>query len=337
MTDQLRLGLIGCGLQGVARLCPPLADDPGVALVACADVDEVRAGDTVERFGFERPYLDYGRMLDTEGLDGVVIALPHAQLKDAVLAALALGTNVFVEKPAGLNQAEAEEIIAAEERSAVRVMVGYCERYAEGRVIMKRLIAAGAIGRVQTVSASKGSWPLEGWRADPDVGGGPLQWVGSHLTDQILWMTDSRPTRVYGEMNRATDTGVDDATAFTLRLENDALASVVCSQRVGAVDVIEVAGDAGRIRAEWEWAAHQVPRDIVTIFSEVDAAYSHPTTIEPGRPSPMGMYQRELEAWTASLRNGAPPPITMRDAAAVLSVLDAAVESARTGLPVDIV
>ncbi len=275
-------------------------------------------------------------MLAAERLDAVVIALPHAALKDAVIAALDAGASVFVEKPAGLNQAEADLIIAAQERTGQRVMVGYCERYAEGRVIMKRLISAGAIGRIQTVSASKGSWPLEGWRSDPDSGGGPLQWVGSHLTDQILWMTDAEPMRVYGEMNRAVDTGIDDATAFTLRLSRDILASVVCSQRVGAIDVIEVAGDAGRIRAEWEWSSHHVPRDIVTIFSEVDSAYSHPTTIEPGNPSPLAMYERELSAWVTSISEHTEPPITVRDASRVLSVLDAAVESARTGLPVDI-
>jgi UDP-N-acetylglucosamine 3-dehydrogenase len=332
----LRVGLIGCGLQGVDVLCPPLAADESVELAACADVDEVRAKETAERFGFARPYLDYGDMLANESLDAVVVALPHAALKTAVIDALDAGVPVFVEKPAGLNQAEAEEIIAAEHLTGRRVTVGYCERYAEGRVIMKRLISAGAIGRIQTVSASKGSWPLEGWRADPDAGGGPLQWVGSHLTDQILWMTDAEPVRVYGEMNRAVETGVDDATAFTLRLSGDILASVVCSQRVGAVDVIEVAGDAGRIRAEWEWDSHHVPRDIVTIFSEVDAAYSHPTTIEPGKPSPLAMYERELEAWVASIKDDTDPPVTMHDASRVLSVLDAAVESARTGLPVEI-
>ncbi len=275
-------------------------------------------------------------MLAAEDLDGVVVALPHSELKAAVIASLDAGIPAFVEKPACLNQTEAEEIIATERRTGRRVMVGYCERYAEGRVIMKRLISAGAIGRIQTVSASKGSWPLEGWRSDPASGGGPLQWVGSHLTDQILWMTDAEPVRVYGEMNRAIETGVDDATAFTLRLSDDVLASIVCSQMVGAVDVIEVAGDAGRIRAEWEWDSHRVPRDVVTIFSEVDAAYSHPTTIEPGKPGPMAMYERELADWLTSVRDSTEPPITVRDAAKVLSVLDAAVESARTGLPVDI-
>jgi predicted dehydrogenase len=332
----LKIGLLGCGLQGVDVLCPPLAAHPAVELVACADVDEVRAKETAERFGFARPYLNYVDMLAAESLDAVVIALPHSELKNAVISALNEGASVFVEKPAGLNQAEADEIIAAEERTGFRVMVGYCERYAEGRVIMKRLISAGAIGRIQTVSASKGSWPLEGWRSDPDSGGGPLQWVGSHLTDQILWMTDAAPVRVYGEMNRAMDTGIDDATAFTLRLSGDILASVVCSQRVGAIDVIDVAGDAGRIRAEWEWSSHHVPRDIVTIFSEVDSAYSHPTTIEPGNPSPLAMYERELSAWVASVTDRTEPPITVRDAGRVLSVLDAAIESARSGLPVDI-
>ena len=48
------------------------------------------------------------------------------------------------------------------------------------------------------------------------------------------------------------------------------------------------------------------------------------------------MYERELAAWVASVKDDTDPPVTMHDASRVLSVLDAAVESARTGLPVEI-
>ena len=330
-----RLGLIGCGAHALDYLCPPLSKLPDAELVACCDVDEGRTAQAMRSFGFQRPYLDYNTMLAKEDLHGVVIALPHSRLAGAAVAALRAGRNVFIEKPMAASPAEAREMRDAAKKSGASLMVGYCERFAEGRRIMKRLIEQGAIGDIVAVNAAKGSPPLlTGWQSDPTMGGGPIRWVGSHVTDQVLWMVGSEPERVSADITWRPNGGVEQDVSYTIRFKNGVLASFLCSQQVGAVDFVEVFGTKGRVRAEWPAEYYTIPGDTVTIQSAVVPAYANPTTILPGAPHPANMYAAELKEWLASLKERRQPAVTIEDGIAVVTVLDAVCRSARSGKPV---
>ena len=332
MDDQARIGIVGCGDHQRRALMPQLATVPQANLVACADLNEVAAIAASNQFGFERPYIDYRDMLSGEDLDGVMITTPHHLLKSAAIDAIDAGCNVFIEKPMGVNVQEAIEVREAARKAGVSVMVGYCLRYAEGRRTMKSLIDAGAIGDIVAIDAGKGTSPLEGWRTEADKGGGVLLWLGVHIVDQVLWMAGSEAQRVYGEVHRHSDGGVDQNSVFTIRFANDVTASVICSQNVGGgvgFDYIEVLGTAGRIRSEW-------PSNIVNVVSEVVPEYRHPTEITP--PDSRGfverMYRDELEAWVKSVSEKTEPPITVDDGVNVLEIISAAVDSGWSGQPV---
>ena len=335
-ADVLRIGLIGCGSHGRDILCPALATVPEAKLVACCDVIEAAARETAEEFGAQRTYSDYGEMLAREEMDAVIVSLPHHLLKDAAVAAAASGRHVFVEKPVASNRAEATEIREAAMHSGVTVMPGYCQRYAEGRRMTKELIDKGAVGGIVAVSAGKGSNPLGSWMADPKRGGGPLRWVGVHITDQILWMVGSEPVRVSAEIIWDSGTGVERDSTYTIRFESGVLASVVCSQRIGAVDFIEVFGNDGRVRAEWPAEYAGLPLDTVSVHSRTLPEFAHPTIIRPARPPGSDMYAKEMCAWVRSVIVGDRPPIGIGDGIRVLAVIDAVFESARNGRAVDL-
>ena len=332
MVEKSRIGIVGCGDHQRRALMPQLAAVEQAELVACADIDEVAAVTASNQFGFQRPYLDYREMLDGEELDGVMITTPHHLLKSTAIDAIESGCNVFIEKPMGVNVQEALEIRAAAHRAGVSVMVGYCLRFAEGRRIMKSLIESGAIGTITAINAGKGTAPLDGWRTEVDKGGGVLLWLGVHITDQVLWMAESEATRVYGEVYRHTDDGVDQNSTFTINFSNDVSASVTCSQNVGGgvgFDYIEVMGTAGRIKSEW-------PSNIINVVSETVEEYRHPTLIVP--PEPRGyvekMYRDELDSWVRSVNQRTDPPITVDDGVNVLEVISAVFESGKSNLPV---
>ena len=332
MTDKARIGIVGCGDHQQRALMPELATLEQADLIACADIDEVAAVTASKQFGFERPYLDYRDMLESEDLDGVMITTPHHLLKTAAIEAIESGCNVFVEKPMGVSVEEALEIRDAAQKAGVSVMVGYCLRYAEGRRIMKSLIDSGAIGEITTINAGKGTSPLDGWRTEADKGGGVLLWLGVHITDQVLWMAGSEATRVYGEVYRHTEDGVDQNSAFTIRFANEVTASVTCSQNVGGgvgFDYIEVMGTAGRIKSEW-------PSNIINVVSETVEEYRHPTLIVPPEPRAyvQKMYRDELDAWVTSVNGRTSPPITVDDGVNVLEVISAVFESGRSNSPI---
>ena len=327
MSDKTRIGLIGCGMHGRGNLAPRLATIEQADLIACADVDEVLTREAMKESGFERPYLDYERMLAQEDLAGVVVATPHHLLKDATIAAIQSGCNVFVEKPMGLNQQEGQEIVDAARRAGVTVMVGYCQRFAGGRRFVKSLIERGALGDLVQVSGIKCMSPSTGWLADAKKGGGPLRFIGVHMTDQILWMLGAKPERVYGEIVRDADTGVDQSSAYTLRFKDGVLANVLCSQSTGPVDSIEVIGTAGSVRSDWLGGT-------VWVRSEVLEEYNRPTTKRFDAGFGGLMLRDEMEAWVSSVAQDQEPPITGEDGVRVLEIIDAVFESGKRAMPV---
>ena len=355
MTDNVRIGLIGCGLQGRNILTAALTTIGGVELVACADLDEAAARNTVQDFGYQSHYVDYREMLSAEEIDAVVIATTNSGLKDAALAAIETGHQVFVEKPVAVNLAGLEQVREAARRAGVTVMVGFCQRYEQARTMAKNLIERGAVGEIVHVKAAKGGGRLEGWKADPAYGGGALLHIGVHITDQIIWMVGSDPARVYAEVDRRPDTGCDSYSASLIRFANGVRADVVSSEQLGGgMDYIEVIGTAGRVKAD-------TPSQTVEVVSDVLPEYSEPTTIRPRRnltqvygPSATAysyrhhdtainaftrraeMYQVQMREWLKALTEKQEPPITLDDAASVLAVTDAVFESGRTGNAVDL-
>ena len=133
MSEGVRVGQIGCGRHGRLKLARALASVGDACLMSCADLDEGTALRTTREFGFARHYQDYGEMLAEEELDGVVVALPHHMLAEAAVAAANAGCNVFVEKPVGVNKAQAVGLREAADRAGVNVMVGYAFRFDPAR------------------------------------------------------------------------------------------------------------------------------------------------------------------------------------------------------------
>ena len=124
----------------------------GVELVACADVDEAAAARTAAQWRYPGVHSDYRRMLECEELDAVMVSLPHHLLAQASVAVLRSGADLFVEKPAGVDAAEAALIREAAAASGSSAMVGYCMRYNPGRVRGARTDCRRGRGRARTGS-----------------------------------------------------------------------------------------------------------------------------------------------------------------------------------------
>ncbi len=326
MTDRLRIGLIGAGQHG-RYLSPFLREAGEVELVAAADPGEEARGRAVRECGYGSAYAGYAEMLAREALDAVLVAAPHHLLAPACQAALARGCHVFVEKPMALNAAEGRQVVAAAEAAGKTLMVGYCLRFNQVRLALKRLVDEGTLGEISAVVCGKGSKPWPGWLQRPDLGGGQMMFLGSHLIDQVLWLLGKPAEQVYAEMTLAA-TGVDETSAFTVRLAGGIRAEFLVSQAVGVgYDFVEVYGQGGRARAEW-------PSMLLTVHSSLVPAYQNPATIRVLGDSHKPMYVAELAEFLAAVREGRAAAVDGKEAVRALAVIDAVFASARAGQPI---
>ncbi len=223
--------MIGCGGFQRYRLSN-LLKVPEARVVALADPSGEQIDKTQEAHPATKEaevFSDYRAMLDTVGLDAVMIATPHTQHVDQILASFDRALHVCCEKPLVTSVADANRVIAARDKVKKVGMVSYQRHFlAEYRYIRDK-IRAGEAGPFQFVSSMLGqNWYVltrGSWRQEIALsGGGQLNDSGSHVLDIILWMAGSGPQTVCAFTDNF-ESEVDINSSLTVRFRNGALGS----------------------------------------------------------------------------------------------------------------
>jgi predicted dehydrogenase len=163
-NDSIQIALIGAGGQGQGDTKTALKV-PGVKLVAVADCYDGRLIHSKELWGDDLfTTRDYREILARSDVDAVIIGTPDHWHKQASVDAMNAGKDVYCEKPMIHLYSDGPEMIGAA-RSTGRILQVGSQRvssviYAKA----KELLAAGAIGKLNMVTArwdrnsSMGAW-----------------------------------------------------------------------------------------------------------------------------------------------------------------------------------
>ena len=122
----LKVGVIGLGEVAQVVHLPVLATLPELFTVESGcDISAGLVQQVGDRFGIPRRYASSAELIAAGGIDAVLVLNSDEYHAECVVDALDHGLHVLVEKPMCLAPREAEEIIAARDRSGCTVMVGY--------------------------------------------------------------------------------------------------------------------------------------------------------------------------------------------------------------------
>jgi predicted dehydrogenase len=175
--DSLNFGIVGFGWMGqvhakaisrVLQHYPDLGVRP--RLVAVADpATDGRLDYATDVLGVRFTTGDWQELVARDDVDVVCVAGPNFTHRDVAVAAARAGKHLWVEKPAGRNLSETEEIAAAAAEARVRSAVGFNYRNAPAIEVAQELVASGRLGEVRTVRVSM----LGDYCAHPD---GALTW-----------------------------------------------------------------------------------------------------------------------------------------------------------------
>lgn len=105
---------------------------------------------------FDRAFSSLDEMLAAPGVDIVYIATPHATHASLAIAALEAGRHVLVEKPIGVDAAEARAIERAARANDRFAMEAMWMRFAPAYVALREEVAAGVLGEASSVRAAFG-------------------------------------------------------------------------------------------------------------------------------------------------------------------------------------
>jgi len=163
-NDHIQIALIGAGGQGQGDTKTAL-QVPGVKLVAVADCYDGRLEHTKELWGNDIfTTRDYREVLSRKDIDAVIVGTPDHWHKQVSVDAMKAGKDVYCEKPMIHGYADGPEMIEAAGATNRILQIGSQRVSSIIYAKAKELLASGAIGQLNMVSAhwdrnsSMGAW-----------------------------------------------------------------------------------------------------------------------------------------------------------------------------------
>jgi phthalate 4,5-cis-dihydrodiol dehydrogenase len=253
----LRVGILGAGYFGAFH-ARAIAATPGVELAAVCD-EQLSLAKALSAEHGGTPSADWRQLLDDKSIDTVVIATPHHFHRDMAVAAAKAGKHILLEKPMGRTAAECTEVIAAAERSGIKLMVGQLLHFALPSLVARRILESGELGKPVTGSATLSKLWIEpnrrAWHLDPVTGGGMLMTAGIHPLDLLIWMMGEPAQAVSAVVGtHFHEQAADDSALLTLRFPGGRFGQVASiGYRDGAVTYgMELVCERGTLRIDFD-------------------------------------------------------------------------------------
>jgi len=331
-VGKLRMAFIGCGSQA-SLLQANIALIDAIDFVATCDLVAEKAQRNARRFGARAAYTDFREMIEAEKPEAVGICGPPQMHHDVGMACLELGCHVFMEKPPATSAAETRQLVDAARRAGRFGMVATHWRHAPAHRMARQLAEDEGFGKVlgfRCKYAAPGPkspiWGLDG------VVRSFLLGQATHPVDCMRFLVGSEVEGLYATISEEADGTT--SFAITFRFESGATGTM---NLFGGTHTLmmetAIIGASGRC-VEVEEAARlryfeEQPPVGVGGYADTPAITWHQGNLYRGYARPG--YLEELEHFAESLLADRQPHSSLEDAYRNMAILEAIIESARSG------
>jgi predicted dehydrogenase len=167
---------------------------PEVEIIGVADAHGEGRAAAARRLGAPQSFSDYRNLLDETKPDIVSICQRWLdQHCEMVVAAAERGIHVYLEKPMCRTLEEADRMVAACDKSNVKLAIAHQTRYSPKLTVIRNLIQDGAIGELLE---------LRGRGKEDNRGGGEDLWVlGSHVMN-LMYTLGGEPSWCFASVKQ---------------------------------------------------------------------------------------------------------------------------------------
>ncbi|RIK49932.1 MAG: dehydrogenase [Chloroflexi bacterium] len=250
------VGMLGYAFMGKAhsnafRTIPYMMYPPPAIprMVAIAGRNEEAVREAARRYGYERYYTDWRKMLEDEAVQLFDNGGPNDAHAEPSIAAAQAGKHVLCEKPLGRTAEESKQMRDAVIKTGVKHMVAFNYRFVPAIRQIRKLVESGSLGQIYHFRAVYlQEWimphyntPLI-WRLQKSsAGSGALGDLGAHIIDLARYLVGeissvSAMTKTFiPERPKLDGSGmgkvdVDDAFAAVVEFDNGALGTLEASR-----------------------------------------------------------------------------------------------------------
>jgi len=330
MPRKVRWGVLGAARIAVGKVIPAMQQGDWSEVMAIASRDPARARATAAALGIPKAVGSYDALLDDPEVEAVYNPLPNHLHVPWSIRAAERGRHVLCEKPIGLDAGEAQALLAARDRTGVRIGEAFIVRAHPQWATVVDLVRAGRVGDVRSVEGHF-SFSLDdeaNIRLVAEYGGGALLDVGCYLVHVSRLVFGREPARVFAAMARDPATGVDVRTSMTLDF-GSGVAVGTCGMRSARHQRVEVFGTRGRIHVEVPFGVAPDRPCHVTIDGGSDSIDRSSERLAFG---PLNQFTLQGDLFSRAIREGGDVPCPLEDSVANMRVLDALARSAATGM-----
>ncbi|MBP0437063.1 Gfo/Idh/MocA family protein [Tianweitania sediminis] len=281
-------------------------------------------------------------ILDDRSVEAVAVFSPANTHRDIGLACAAAGKHVLMEKPIDITTARATELVEGCRKAGVRLGIVLQHRFRPAGLKLRALLEEGELGRIVGCSTIIRLWRPQSYYNEPGRGsfardgGGVLISQGIHTLDLMLSLAGG-----IGEVTGfATTTPVhqmetEDMVCAAVRFRNGAFGTIDATTAAypGFLEEIVLTCERGTAALRGTELLVQF-HDGRTVAIEPDRSAGG-TGADP-MAFPHDYHRAVMADFVEAIRNGREPKVTGEEALKVHHLIDALIETGRTGTPVKV-
>ena len=329
--NKVRWGVLSTSNFAQTKVLPAMLKAEHTELVAIASRDLAKAQAAADKFGLPKAYGSYEELLADPDIDVIYNPMPNHQHVPWTIKALEAGKHVLCEKPIGLSSAEAQTLLdTAKQFPHLKVMEAFMYRLHPQWIRAKQIVQDGGIGELRTMQSFFSYFNRDGnnIRNKADLGGGGLMDIGCYNISFSRFIFDAEPKRVMGLLDYDPEFQTDRIASGILDFGNGT-STFTCSTQLTSYQRANIFGIEGRV--EIEIPVNAPPDKPCRLW------HQRGTGIEEIYFDICDQYVLETDAISRAVLNNTPVPTPLEDAVANMKVIEAIVESGRSGGWVEVV
>ena len=314
------------GLLSTARInrsvIPPIRASRRSALIAVASRKQSAADAYAEKWNIPSAHGSYEALIDDPDINAVYVSVPNHLHAEWAVKCAAAGKHVLCEKPLALSTADVDRMIAAAGEHRVVIAEAFMYRHHPQTLKVIEVLQQRVIGDLLIV---KGTFTFSLTRPDdvrwsPEMGGGSIWDVGCYPISFTRLIAGVEPVEALGRQVLGSS-GVDEVFAGQMRFSSGLLAQFESGFRSPFRTSMEIVGTSGTITLKKPFKP--AGDNLIEI--------RHEDRIELIEAPSQELYAGEIEDMENAILDSKPQRISLEDSRANVALINAFLESARTG------
>ncbi|HMX21073.1 MAG TPA: bi-domain-containing oxidoreductase [Anaerolineales bacterium] len=323
-SSVVKLGVLGAGLYANATLLPVLKDNKDYELIGIASSGGLHAQHSGKKFGFQYATSSEDEIINDPKINTVAILTRHDTHADLAIKALKAGKHVFVEKPLAINSNQlsvvSKQLLKTDH---CLLTTGFNRRFSPLARSLKSQLESLQEPKHLHYRVNAGFIPANHWTQDEAIGGGRIIGEACHFIDTLTFLVGALPVKVSAQALPNNGKYREDNVSMTFTFAD------------GSIGVVDYLANGDK----------SMPKERLEVFcggmvAVLDDYVSLSVVKDGKRKEEKGAQDKgwrgEMAAFAEAVQGKGEAPIPYGQIIAVTKSTFAAVESIRSGNPVEI-